>query len=180
MRTSWAARTTASAICTATTMRVSRFAARHCSPNPMPMARRSRRTSRGTGGRYPRGSDVGLDRLAHGCRRRAAERIRAADRQLGDREGAALESEAARAELARLGAVGDLALLDGPRPASPLSAREVEVLRLVATGASNRAVAEQLVLSEKTVARHLSNIYAKLDLSSRAAATAYAFEHDLV
>jgi DNA-binding NarL/FixJ family response regulator len=56
----------------------------------------------------------------------------------------------------------------------------VEVLRLVAAGKTNRAIAADLVLSEKTVARHLSNIYAKLGLSTRAAATAYAYEHDLV
>jgi DNA-binding NarL/FixJ family response regulator len=56
----------------------------------------------------------------------------------------------------------------------------VDVLRLLATGASNRAIAERLFLSEKTVARHLSNIYGKLDVSSRAAATAWAFENALV
>jgi DNA-binding NarL/FixJ family response regulator len=56
----------------------------------------------------------------------------------------------------------------------------VEVLRLVATGKSNRAIATELVLSEKTVARHLANIFVKLDLSSRSAATAYAFQHGLV
>jgi len=54
------------------------------------------------------------------------------------------------------------------------------VLRLVAAGKSNRSIADELFLSEKTVARHLSNIFNKLDLSSRAAATAYAYEHDLV
>jgi DNA-binding NarL/FixJ family response regulator len=61
-----------------------------------------------------------------------------------------------------------------------LTPREVEVLRLVAAGKSNRMVAAELVLSEKTVARHLANIFAKLDLSSRSAATAYAYQHDLV
>ena len=61
-----------------------------------------------------------------------------------------------------------------------LSPRELEVLRLVATGRTNPAIARELVLSEKTVARHLSNIFAKLGLSSRSAATAYAYEHDLV
>jgi DNA-binding NarL/FixJ family response regulator len=65
-------------------------------------------------------------------------------------------------------------------PAGPLTGREVEVLRLVATGATNRAIAAELFLSEKTVARHLSNIFTKLDVSSRAAATAYAFQHGLV
>ena len=61
-----------------------------------------------------------------------------------------------------------------------LSPRELEVLRLVATGRTNHAIAAELVLSERTVARHVSNIFAKLGLSSRSAATAYAYEHDLV
>ena len=61
-----------------------------------------------------------------------------------------------------------------------MTAREVEVLRLVASGLTNRAIAGELYLSEKTVARHLSNIFAKLDLPSRAAATAYAYQHRLV
>ena len=61
-----------------------------------------------------------------------------------------------------------------------LTAREVEVLRLVAIGKSNPAIAAELFLSEKTVARHLSNIFAKIDVSSRTAAAAYAFEHRLI
>jgi DNA-binding NarL/FixJ family response regulator len=61
-----------------------------------------------------------------------------------------------------------------------LTAREVEVLRMLATGTTNRAIAGELFLSEKTVARHVSNIFVKLGLSSRAAATAYAYEHGLV
>ena len=61
-----------------------------------------------------------------------------------------------------------------------LTAREVEVLRLVASGRSNPQIAGELVLSEKTVARHLSNIFGKLDVGSRTAAAAYAFEHGLV
>jgi DNA-binding NarL/FixJ family response regulator len=68
-------------------------------------------------------------------------------------------------------------------PADPrhgLSEREVEVLRLVASGKSNREIASTLVISEHTVARHVQNIYTKLGLSSRAAATAFAFEHELV
>jgi DNA-binding NarL/FixJ family response regulator len=65
-------------------------------------------------------------------------------------------------------------------PAGGLTARELQVLRLVATGKTNRLIAADLVLSEKTVARHVSNIFSKLGLSSRAAATAYAYEHDLV
>ena len=65
-------------------------------------------------------------------------------------------------------------------PAGGLTAREFEVLRLVAAGKTNRVIAAELFLSEKTVARHVSNIFTKLGLSSRAAATAYAYEHDLV
>jgi DNA-binding NarL/FixJ family response regulator len=64
--------------------------------------------------------------------------------------------------------------------AGPLTGREVEILRLVASGATNRAIAGKLRISEKTVARHLSNIFTKLDLPSRAAATAYAYQHKLV
>jgi len=60
-----------------------------------------------------------------------------------------------------------------------LTAREVEVLRLLATGKTNRDIAVELVISEHTVARHIQNIYAKVGVSSRAAATAFAFAHDL-
>lgn len=67
-----------------------------------------------------------------------------------------------------------------PVEASPLTDRELEILRLVASGRTNRAIAEELVISEKTVGRHVSNIFAKLDISTRAAATAYAYEHGLV
>ena len=61
-----------------------------------------------------------------------------------------------------------------------LTQRELQVLRLVARGATNRSIAAELVLSERTIDRHVSNIFAKLRVSSRAAATAYAYEHDLV
>jgi DNA-binding NarL/FixJ family response regulator len=61
-----------------------------------------------------------------------------------------------------------------------LSARELEVLRLVAAGQTNKAIAAELVLSERTIERHLSNIFAKLGVSSRAAATAFAYRHELV
>jgi DNA-binding NarL/FixJ family response regulator len=61
-----------------------------------------------------------------------------------------------------------------------LTTREVQVLRLVASGKTNRAIAKQLGLSEKTVARHVANIFNKLGMSSRAAATAFAYEHHLV
>jgi DNA-binding NarL/FixJ family response regulator len=61
-----------------------------------------------------------------------------------------------------------------------LTQRELQVLRLVAQGATNRSIAAELVLSDRTIDRHVSNIFAKLRVSSRAAATAYAYEHDLV
>jgi DNA-binding NarL/FixJ family response regulator len=66
------------------------------------------------------------------------------------------------------------------RASGALTGREVEVLRLVAAGKTNRAIAASLDISEKTVARHLSNIFTKLDLPSRSAATAYAYEHKLL
>jgi len=70
-------------------------------------------------------------------------------------------------------------LISPSRPGG-LTEREVEVLRLVASGRTNPEIAAVLYLSEKTVARHLSNIFAKVDVSSRTAAAAYAFEHHLV
>jgi DNA-binding CsgD family transcriptional regulator len=103
-------------------------------------------------------------------------------RSLGDEESAAMEHDAARHIFERLGAAPDLARLDRrPEPESHgLSPRELEVLRLVAAGRTNREIAASLVISEHTVARHVQNIFAKLGLSSRAAATAFAFEHALV
>ncbi len=67
-----------------------------------------------------------------------------------------------------------------PREGHGLTAREREVLRLVASGKSNREIASELVISDHTVRRHLQNIFAKLGVSSRAAATAFAFRHELV
>jgi DNA-binding NarL/FixJ family response regulator len=61
-----------------------------------------------------------------------------------------------------------------------LTGRELQVLRLVATGKTNKAIATELVLSERTIDRHVSNIFTKLDVPSRAAATAYAYAHKLV
>jgi ATP/maltotriose-dependent transcriptional regulator MalT len=103
---------------------------------------------------------------------------------LGDHDTALMEFESAATAFRELGAAPDLQLLRryNPRPPTPagLTAREIEVLRVVAAGSTNREIAEALVLSEKTVARHLSNIFAKLGVSSRSAATAYAYEHHLV
>jgi DNA-binding CsgD family transcriptional regulator len=106
-------------------------------------------------------------------------------RALGDHDGAELEFEAARKAFQQLGAAPALSWLDQltkpsePKSAGGLSAREVEVLQLVAAGKTNRAIASELVLSEKTVARHISNIFTKLGVGTRAAATAYAYQHDL-
>jgi ATP/maltotriose-dependent transcriptional regulator MalT len=103
----------------------------------------------------------------------------------GDEEGARRDLGAARAAFERLGAAGQArrtAELLGQARELPggLTEREAAVLRLVATGRSNRKVAEELFISEHTVARHLQNIFAKLGVSSRAAATAFAVEHDVV
>ncbi|HEU4758039.1 MAG TPA: helix-turn-helix transcriptional regulator [Agromyces sp.] len=103
--------------------------------------------------------------------------------ELGDRDAALAEYRGAREVFVALGAdpaAAELADPMGDRRAGVLTAREVEVLRLVSTGLTNRAVGERLSLSEKTVARHLSNIFGKLGLSTRAAATAYAYENGLV
>lgn len=96
---------------------------------------------------------------------------------LGDEDGARMERDAARWAFRRLGAAPDLAALDAKPPGALLTGRELQVLALVATGRSNRAIAAALFLSDKTVARHVSNILGKLGLPSRAAATAYAYEH---
>lgn len=109
-------------------------------------------------------------------------------RAMGDHDGAALEFDAAQETFESLGAAPDAlrlaALASAAPPGRPdrggLTGREIEVLRQVAAGKTNRAIAAELDISEKTVARHLSNIFTKLDLPSRAAATAYAYEHKLV
>jgi DNA-binding NarL/FixJ family response regulator len=106
-------------------------------------------------------------------------------RALGDEDSAVLELGAARAVFERLGAAPDLARVDSHiRSAAVdthgLSPRELQVLRLVATGKTNREIATELVVSEHTVARHVQNILGKLGVSSRTAATAFAFERDLV
>jgi DNA-binding NarL/FixJ family response regulator len=105
---------------------------------------------------------------------------------LGDADARTLELEAAQTTFAELGATPDLERVASDLSASPsvdahgLTGREVEVLRLVAAGRSNRAIADELVISEHTVARHLQNVFAKLGVSSRTAASAFAFEHHLV
>jgi ATP/maltotriose-dependent transcriptional regulator MalT len=104
---------------------------------------------------------------------------------LGDRDAATLELEAARTGFERLGAKPDVVRLASITETASaetygLSPRELEVLRLVAAGRTNRQVASALVVSEHTVARHVQNIFAKLGVSSRTAATAFAFERHLV
>jgi DNA-binding NarL/FixJ family response regulator len=117
---------------------------------------------------------------------RARVLIGLACRELADEDSARMELEGARQTFQDLGAKLDLATVErlllsaAPTSAGGLTTREVEVLHLVAAGKSNRAIASELVISEKTVARHVSNIFTKLGLSSRAAATAYAYQHGLV
>jgi DNA-binding NarL/FixJ family response regulator len=117
---------------------------------------------------------------------RTRELIGLACRELGDEDTATLELEAARETFARLGAATDLARIEGPaglgETADPhgLSKRELEVLSLLCAGETNRQIAENLVVSVRTVDRHVSNIYAKLGVSSRAAATTFAHEHGLI
>ena len=111
--------------------------------------------------------------------------ISAACRLLGDDDGAGMELDAARAVFESLGAAPELARLASsvaPPRALPggLTTREVEVLALVAAGKSNHEIAEALVISNHTVRRHLQNVFAKIGVTSRAGATAYAFTHGLV
>ncbi len=133
--------------------------------------------------------DEALAALRAACRRwhavqapyetaRACRLLAAAYRQLGDHDAAASELATAHDTLEQLGAT---TTADGaaPLPAG-LTAREVEVLAAVATGQTNRQVADALVLSEKTIARHLSNIFVKLDVATRTEAAAFAFQHGLV
>jgi ATP/maltotriose-dependent transcriptional regulator MalT len=117
---------------------------------------------------------------------RARVLVGLACRELGDDDGAAVELDAARAAFEGLGAQADLARIDALAGSKAhgdsygLSPRELEVLRLLVSGETNRGIAGILVLSERTVDRHVSNIYAKLGVSSRAAATAHAYEQKLV
>ena len=109
-----------------------------------------------------------------------------ASRMVGDDDSARLEMDSARRAFQKLGAARDVARIDElagtarTRTVGQLTAREREVLALIASGRTNRAIAESLELSEKTVARHVSNIFVKLGVSSRAAATAYAFKHEML
>jgi DNA-binding CsgD family transcriptional regulator len=125
-----------------------------------------------------------LDAPYDGARARLL--VGVACRQLGDEDTARMELDAARWVFRQLGAVSDLAKAEqllkkgSVRTAGGLTAREVEVLRLVAAGKTNRAIASDLFLSEKTVARHVSNIFTKLGVASRSAATAFAFKHELI
>jgi DNA-binding CsgD family transcriptional regulator len=117
---------------------------------------------------------------------RARELIGLACRSLGDEDSARLELEAARESFARLGAATDLVRIDASLgldrdvDAHELTKRELEVLRLLSAGETNKQIASSLVVSVRTVDRHVSNIYAKLGVSSRAAATSYAHQHGLV
>ena len=106
-------------------------------------------------------------------------------RSLGDVEASDLEFDAARAMFEELGAAPEpcddvLGAPATPAPQHPLTPREVEVLRLIAAGKTNRSIAKDLFVSERTIDRHVSNILTKLDIPSRSAATAYAFRNKLV
>jgi DNA-binding CsgD family transcriptional regulator len=104
----------------------------------------------------------------------------------GDRDGRGLEIETARRIFTHLNAKPDLARIRKQsddawhQRTGPLSEREAQVLRLLAAGKTNRAIADDLFISEKTVARHMSNIFGKLGVSSRTGATAWAFRHNLI
>lgn len=120
---------------------------------------------------------------------RSRELVGRACAALGDLDAAAVELEQAASSFERLGAPVDAMRVEGLRfdqraapdaPDVPLTERECEVLRLVASGLTNRDVAGELFISEHTVARHLQNIFAKVGVTSRSAATAYAYEHELV
>jgi DNA-binding CsgD family transcriptional regulator len=124
-----------------------------------------------------------FDAAYHAARTRLL--VGRACRALGDDDAAELEIDGARQVFIRLGAEPDarraasLLGAKGQDRRHGLSGREMELLALLATGKTNREIATQLVISEKTVARHVSNIFNKLGVSTRAAATAYALKHNL-
>ena len=99
---------------------------------------------------------------------------------MGDEDGEQIEREVARSMFEQLGAATEPALRSQDAPAAGLTARELEVVRLLATGATNRAIARQLEISEKTVATHVGHMFTKLGVESRAALTAYAYQHGLL
>lgn len=107
-------------------------------------------------------------------------------RMLGDEDGYELELQAARTVFEKLGAGPDLDRMEAVAGTEPdrrphgLTPRELEVLREVATGKTNRAIADELFVSERTIERHLSNLFKKLDVESRTAAASFAYEHGLV
>jgi DNA-binding NarL/FixJ family response regulator len=103
--------------------------------------------------------------------------IARACRALGDEDSAGLDLAAAGETFEELGAATDM---DAGKEAHGLTGRELQVLRLLAAGSTNKVIAAELVLSERTIDRHVSNIFAKLRVPSRAAATAYAYEHRLL
>lgn len=117
---------------------------------------------------------------------RTRKLIGLAYRGIGDEEGASLELAAAREAFETLGAAPDIAGIDRPAPLLPavrssgLTPRELEVLKLMATGKPNKVIAAEMHLSGKTIDRHMSNIFNKLDVSSRTAAAAWAYRRGLV
>jgi DNA-binding CsgD family transcriptional regulator len=142
--------------------------------------------ARGASGTLRRASQLWQDIDAPYMAARVRVLVGVSCRALGDEEGAGLELAAARAVFARLGAVPDIARLDEltARRVSALphglTRRELVVLRSLAAGKTNRAIAAELCLSEKSIERHVSHIFMKLDVGSRTAATAFAYEHRLV
>jgi DNA-binding CsgD family transcriptional regulator len=120
------------------------------------------------------------------CAARVRVLLGLACRALGDAESVALEFSAAKSVFRELGAARDLAELDAlekdrvPADRRRLTTRERQVLRMIAAGKTNRAIASELSLSERTIDRHVSNILTKLDVPSRAAATACAYSQKLL
>ena len=148
---------------------------RSCWPTARPAPRSPRSAGRGRLERAGASYEAARARVLMGV----------ACRMLGDEDSAQMEFDAARSALQQLEAAPDLVRVEElsrttARPiAGGLTAREVQVLKLVATGKTNRAIASELFISEKTVATHVSSLLTKLGLSSRSAATAYAYEHHL-